>query len=187
MLKIAALTLMILSGCSQSQDTAELQGEVKELRSEVAALRAETKDLRKATEKSAERELSRIEEALENTPRLLPAANGYTVVESDIGHLAMRIVDVQPFGAGSRVTLEIGNTTAATLTGVSAELRWGSMDKDNKPVARASKSRSIRLDDALPAGKWTRTSVVLEGVSPADFGYLEVSEVQHSSVQLRRK
>lgn len=117
---------------------------------------------------------------------LTPGDEGYSVIRSDIGHLTVALQDIKPYANGSKVTLRLGNATAATINGINAKLEWGSVDGNGGALNETAKSRDVKFAETLNAGSWTSVNVVLDGVPPAELGFVRVRDVGHSAIRLSK-
>lgn len=118
---------------------------------------------------------------------LTPGSTGYTTVKSDLGTITVSLEDITSYANGSKVELRFGNTTAATINGFSALLEWGSMDANGYPDNTASKNREVNFSQSLKSGAWTKAKVVLEGIPPADLGYIRVKNLNHTGISLQAR
>jgi len=99
--------------------------------------------------------------------------------------------DVSSYVDGVRVRLHIGNLTTATVNGGTFQVKWGlrepPMDNDYATKFREWKKslreKSVDFSDTLRAGTWNNVTLVLPGLAPAQFGYLELS-MTTSSISL---
>ena len=170
----AALTLLLLLvSCGHDSKVTDLQSRVITLQEEVKGLKQQMS-------------LNDMFKDLESIAYLTPGTDGYALIKSDIGMLTVSLENIQPYANGSKVTLKFGNLTAATIDGLKAKLEWGSLDKKGMPNNQDAKSREIRFKESLPSGTWTNDNVVLEGIPPADLGFVRLREVGHTGVKLRR-
>ena len=69
--------------------------------------------------------------------------------------VTVNLADVQRSANGSRVALEIGNTTAVTLNGVKANIEWGSVDQNGFPVDSTRRDWDCEVLAPLPCDGWT--------------------------------
>jgi hypothetical protein len=107
-------------------------------------------------------------------------------VKSDLGVLTVSIANIAPYANGSKVTLQFGNLSAATIDGLKAKLEWGSVDKNGRPNNENAKSRDVSFNEPLMSGSWTNSNIVLEGVPPQALGFIRLRDVGHHGVKLRR-
>jgi hypothetical protein len=117
------------------------------------------------------------------TVQIRPGDEGYAALRIDLGTLLVNVGEVRADGAGSLVTLNFGNLTAARIQGLVATLEWGRIDDIGQPAEGAS--REVRFDTSLAPGTWTAAAVRLDGVPPAQVGYLRLKSVRHRAVQLQ--
>jgi hypothetical protein len=136
--------------------------------------------------KSVEERLAKVEQAAEarKVITLKPGAGGYSMIEGDMGRIAVAIANVEPYANGSRVTLDFGNPTAARLSGVKAKIEWGSNDAKGLPMAVNSQSMTFTAPEPLPAGSWKQFPVDLAGVPPTSLGWVRISTFDSGTVDL---
>jgi len=171
-LVISPVFLMI--NCSQgSRELADTNKKIQELRTEVDELKRQA-------------EWEKLIDGFEGVAYLTPGANGYTVVKTDMGTLAVSLDDVKPYANGSKVTLRFGNVTSATLAGLKAKIEWGGVDKKGRPLNEEAKSRDVQFKESLLPGAWTNTNIVLEGASPSELGFIRIRDIQNNEIRLIR-
>jgi len=173
--------LMVATSCDDAGDEtrdAALSKQLIELKTEVDGLRRDVETLRQ--ESATTDAMKRLEEVA----YLTPGAEGYSLVTTDLGRMTVSLADVQPYANGSRVKLNFGNLTSATITGAKATLEWGSVDEKGMPQTASTRSREIRFTESLRAGAWTYVPVVLEGVPPSELGFVRIKEVGHTGILL---
>ncbi len=168
---------LLLAGCNQGVTNAQLDEQkkiVQELQTKIDKLEAKLffSDTVKDWDKVA---------------YLTPGADGYSVVKFDLGYLTIALDDIKPYANGSKVTLRFGNTLSSTITGLTATLEWGKVDKNGLPDNETTKSREVKFKESLRSGAWTQANVVLEGVLPTELGYVRVSKLDHTGIVLDRR
>jgi hypothetical protein len=109
---------------------------------------------------------------------------GYSIVPSSFGNLTAQMTNVDSQGSGSRVSLRIGNPSGATLSNVKIYASWGKLDEKGSPIRPAISESEFRLSKDIPAGTWTNHTVVIDGIKPADLGYLHISTLSSDSIKL---
>ena len=169
--------MSLLCGACDQGKLASLEGRLAKAEEELDTLRQEYDDYRSSR---AWREMLEESRAV---AYLTPGSEGYSVIQSDLGLLTVSLADVRPYANGSRVTLQFGNLTSATISGMKANVEWGAVDERGLP-AGDQKSREVKISKSLRGGAWTKTSVVLEGTQPAELGFVRVRDLTHSSINL---
>ncbi len=124
--------------------------------------------------------------SFDSTAYLTPGSEGYQIVLSDLGKLTVSLEDVQPYANGSRIRLQIGNLTNATINGAKTRLEWGSVDARGFTVDSTTRSREVKFDRPLRPGRWNIISVVLDAVPPAQLGFVRIGNVLHEGIELLR-
>lgn len=165
--------VLLVTGCDQGAKVAALENKVASLENELA-------DLKQTIE------FNQIVNGLDKVAYLTPGSDGYNLVHSDLGVLTVSIDNIVPYANGSKITLQFGNLSAATIDGLKAKLEWGSVDKNGMADNKNAKSRDVSFKESLISGGWTSSDVVLEGVPPQELGFVRLKDVSHSGVRLRR-
>lgn len=170
---IAIIFLFVLSGCDQGSRVTALENKVATLETELTSLKKKIG-------------LQEMISDWDKVAYLTPGAEGYSLIKSDLGNLTVSIANVRPYANGSKITLQFGNLTAATIDGLKTKLEWGPVDKEGIPKNAEAKSRDVVFNEPLISGSWTNSDVVLEGIPPTDLGFVRLRDVGHRGVKLRR-
>jgi hypothetical protein len=118
-----------------------------------------------------------------NTAYLPTGSSGFEVLQLPIGNLACSIEDVREYANNSKLTLSIGNPSFAGIIGFEATLRYGPLN-DGKIDSEKQKTQKLKILAPLEAGKWFHQEVILEGIKPAELGYLIITDVETSGIRL---
>ncbi|MWV55308.1 DUF3251 domain-containing protein [Chlorobium phaeovibrioides] len=172
----AVFGALLLAGCDQSS-------KVKTLETKVASLEKELADLKQTIELN---QFNQMLSGFDKVAYLTPGSDGYSLVKSDLGVLTVSIANIAPYANGSKVTLQFGNLSAATIDGLKAKLEWGAVDKNGMPNNENAKSRDVSFNESLISGSWTNSNVVLEGVPPQELGFVRLRDINHRGIKLRR-
>jgi outer membrane murein-binding lipoprotein Lpp len=164
---------ILLTGCDQRSKVTALEVKVTTLETELTNLKQKI-------------EMQEMVSDWDKVAYLTPGAEGYSLIKSDLGNLTVSIVNVRPYANGSKITLQFGNLTAATIDGLKTKLEWGPVDKEGRPKNAEAKSRDVIFNEPLISGSWTNSDVVLEGIPPIDLGFVRLRDVGHRGVKLRR-
>jgi hypothetical protein len=116
---------------------------------------------------------------------LKPGDQGYSTVRYDLGVMTARLEDIKPYANGSKVSIMLGNPSAARINGLKARVEWGAVDKDGFPRNDTGKARQVSFPETLSPGTWTKVEVVLDGFPPAELGFVRLREVGHGGIGLR--
>lgn len=170
----AILAWILVLGCDS---TADLRTERDLLYARLDSLSARIDSL------AMEMRFAKMEDSWNRIAFLKPGTDGYAIVRTEIGNLTMSLEDVTPYANGSRVVLRVGNTTSAVLTGVKATVEWGSVDSTGVPSGTPH-SKEVTLTETLAAGSWNNLRVVLDGLPPADLGYVRVRDITSRGMRL---
>lgn len=170
----------LLVGCSEQSGLtkANLQKQIDGLTFQIEELKTQL------NAQKLDRSLNELREELSKFAYLTPGADGYSLVTYDLGVLTVKIKDVQPYASGSRVTLQFGNPLSSTVTGLKLSIDWGKVSSDGVAQSQTQKTKQLTLTQELNGGAWTSIPVVLDGLPPADLGFVRVHDVEHSSVRL---
>jgi hypothetical protein len=116
---------------------------------------------------------------------LTPGAEGYSTVSFDLGVLTVKLEDVKPYANGSKVTLRFGNVLSSAIDGLTATIDWGKVNEKGVADNSSAKSKEMTFNQTLPEGAWTSIPIVLEGIPPAELGFVRVSKIHHTGIRLR--
>jgi hypothetical protein len=178
---LVLLFCFLLSACDQipNSDAAlkrrldDTENKLTELQSAVAQLKGskEWEDLVKDSDKVA---------------YLTPGAEGYSVVGFDLGVLTTQLADIRPYANGSKVTLRFGNVLSSAVDGLTATIDWGRVNDKGIPDNNSAKSKEMTFNQTLQGGAWTEIPVVLEGIPPAELGFVRVTKIHHTGIRLQQ-
>lgn len=171
---------ILLAGCSNGRAADEATGRAA---AELAALKRRVDSLQ---QRIASLEIDKWLAATDKIAYLTPGSDGYSVVRSDLGYLTVALNDIAPYANGSRITLQFGNPTSATINGAKAKLDWGRVTTEGITDNVSARSREITFTESLRSGSWTNVRVVLEGVPPQELGFVRVKDVEHTGIRLSR-
>jgi hypothetical protein len=180
-LVIPCLPALCLVAC-QSQDPRipAFQQKVEALTKTVETLTADLETLKQ------ERELDKNVLETEGDAYLTPGSEGYSLFHIDLGQLTVNLQDVRPYANGSKILLQFGNPTSATIEGLKVTLEWGRVDAKGRPVWATAKSREISFNTSLAPGAFTNVPVTLEAVPPSELGFVQLHKATHRGIGLRR-
>jgi hypothetical protein len=100
-----------------------------------------------------------------------------------IGSFAVSVQDVQTFGDGVRIRLNLGNPSSAIVSGVELRLKYGprapamsdpNFGQEYSTWLEGLQSKNQELMTDLRPGSWNPISVTLPRIDAKNFGYLEV-------------
>jgi hypothetical protein len=114
---------------------------------------------------------------------LKPTEQSFQRLRTDIGMMAISIASVSEYANGSRLVLNIGNPTAATLQGLTAKVEWGRADQNGAPVGQTFSQDAIFVED-LPGGAWRKLEITLSDVPPKELAYIRVKDLGFKSISL---
>lgn len=178
-LKFLAVAIPLIAGCSQESKMRALEEQVAVLEKKLIA---SEKSIEKIEQRNNTNELVT---KIERIAYLTPSSSGYAIVKMDLGNLTVSFANVSGYANGSKVKLQFGNLTSATIEGLKATLEWGAVDEEGKPKNSEAKSREIVFNESLSPGAWNNAEVVLDGVPPASLGFIRVKNLSHRAIRLR--
>lgn len=182
---VSCLMAALLVACTPPNASVERRVAAAERR--VASAEAEIKKFKAELQSiRATQNVDSILEKMERTAFLTPGDEGYSVVRSDLGVLTIALENVEPYANGSRVTFSIGNPLSSAINGFSAKIEWGKVDERGLAVEETVRSKKVTLSQPLRAGSWNYSAFVLDGVPPEQLGFVRVSELHHTGIQLSR-
>ena len=157
---------------------------------EIAAIRQELDELKAQVEelktKQNQDDLDRLFKDFDRIAFLQPGDTGYSTVRYDLGVLTVQLADVTPYANGSKVSLRFGNPLASTINGLKATIEWGHTSENGSPDNATAKSKSFTFSESLRSGAWTTVPVVLDGIPPAELGFVRVKNVAHTGILLAK-
>lgn len=172
--------LLTLNACEQNAQNPEAIVKLTELETKITTLESELSNIKEKLE------FQQVVNGLDKEAYLTPGSEGYSLIKTDLGNLTVSLVNVLPYANGSKITLQFGNLTSATIDGLKIKLEWGPVDKEGLPINEKTKSRDVVFNESLISGNWTNSDVVLEGIPPTDLGFVKLQNVTHRGVRLRR-
>ncbi len=207
----ASINLLKESLESSKKDVASLKLEISELKKQsdgikqqdVTSLKFEISELKNQTEEIKKLVNSKVgvgSDTFLNIYKRLWAIEQYNSVSFDPsgqksyqrldtnnGTFLILLDNVTPYLDGFKVTLSIGNPSAATYSGLKLNVSWGKrfpvyeenkIDEymKNSEIANAStKEKVISLTDSLQPGSWNKVTLVISPASAKEFGRLGVT------------
>lgn len=161
--------LAMLGGCqSGSASPPDYGSDIEELKSRVDGL-----------EQFREMQISESRKLV----MLKPSEKGFGALATDIGTVAVAIKDVKPYADGTRLILQIGNPTSATITSFSADFEWGSAGDENS--GKHADSREFKRP--LESGSWNILQLDFAEVPPTKFGFVTIYNFVPRSITLTNR
>ena len=170
------LSILFLVGFTEDERINKLSLELESTQKQVI-------DLEKIVEEIREKDLH---ESLETIAFLTPGSGKYSIIKFDLGVLTVSIVNVVPYANGTKLTLRFGNTLASTINGLKCKIEYGKVDDKGVVLNETAKSKEVTFKEPLHPGRWTNVTVVLDGMPPAELGFVSVREVSHTGITLKR-
>lgn len=184
---IIYLSFLLLSGCYQDNETSALKTELNDARVQVNELQDKLDKLEKHVEENQNKyALDQLLAGLDGIAYLTPGSDGYSVVSFDLGKLTVSLNDIQPYANGSKVILRFGNPLATTINGLNMTVDWGQVNQKGDVIDDTTKSKSVTLNESLYPARWTTVSLVLDGITPSQLGFVRLKELHHSGISLSR-
>lgn len=196
---IAMLLVLGVSGSNAQTKAAihpsaddSLRKEVASLKQQVATLAIRLTSLESdlATYKSTQefdKELSKRDSVM------LDPSNpqGYSRLDTANGWFLISLKSAEVYLDGYKLTLNIGNPSSATYTGLKIKTKWNSSydwthysESSFKVWQAAMRSKDDDLTDALQPGAWNSVEIILPQTKPTELSYVQVS-IETNTVSLR--
>lgn len=118
---------------------------------------------------------------------LKPDDEGYSLLHTDLGIIAVSLVDIVAYADGCKVKLSLGNTLSTDISGLNGKFTWSKILDNGKYDFVNAKSKDVTFTQTLKAGSWTTVTVILSGVQPSEFGFLKLSEFSHTGIKLLKQ
>jgi hypothetical protein len=121
-----------------------------------------------------------------------PTDEGFHRIDSDVASFAVSIGNLQPYGDGSKLTVKIGNPSAATFSNSKLNVKYGPRYPDVDDPKFAEKfaefeskvrTKEIVLTKNVAGGSWNPNQIILPGIKPDALGYVEIS-IQTGAIHL---
>ena len=112
-----------------------------------------------------------------------PTEDSFQRIDSDIASFAVSLANLQPYGDGSRITIKVGNPSAASFQNVKLNVKYGPRWPDISDPKFAEKyaeveaqvrTKEITLTKKVAAGSWNPNPIVLPGLKPDVLGFVEI-------------
>jgi len=194
--KVVFLMFLIfpIFGCSYDKKMDDIESKIIELEKKLASSTAEISNLKTKINEIESKNISlestlKLNDILKDMDKfayLTPGGTGYSTIRFDLGVLTVDLADIKPYANGSKITLNFGNTLSSSVDGLKGTFEWGKVDEKGYPLNEQAKSKEITFSEVLVAGSWTQVSVVLDGVPPAEFGFLRLKDFSHTGIRLRK-
>ena len=113
------------------------------------------------------------------------SSKAFQMLDSTSGFFLVSVVDVTQYLNGYKLTLNIGNPTAATYQGFTLKIKWGRKWKEGEwdsyeDWKKSLKEKSEFHTTVLKPGYWNQVEFIVTPSSPEELGYLELSIVTHT-------
>lgn len=176
---VGAMTLVFfVAGCDAPKEKPAFDPRVDAVVKRIEVLE------KTVAEASQQDEWQKVLRGMEGVAYLTPGSQGFAAIKSNLGILTISMENVVAYANGSRITLSVGNPTAASLEGMKAKIEWGKVDNADIAINASVKSKDVQFVESFRPGSWTKTDVILEGIPPADLGFVRVRDIELSSIKL---
>lgn len=129
-----------------------------------------------------------------------PSQSSFQRIDAVIGTFAISIQDVKSHADGVKVRLHVGNLTSATFNGgvfkarygpripslYSKDPKWSRFIEQYDKIKDRFREKEVPFTVDLQPGVWNELNISLPGISPQDFGYLELS-LETNTISLVKK
>lgn len=123
-------------------------------------------------------------EAADPSAVLKLSNKGFSVIPTDVGRLTLEMKKTEAVGAGTKVTLTIGNPTSAKITEMELFGWWSKVSPAGEIQEPVTFPSPLKIDEDCRPGSWCKGTVILDGVKPADLGALGITSIAISSMTL---
>lgn len=168
------LTLLAVGGCDQND--AAYRAEIESLEARIESLEE------RVTSNHAEFIRFRLKRTL--PVLLLQSDSGYSVLQNESGSLTLRWLNVAASGQGSKVTLQVGNLSSATITRLEFSGSWGEVDENGNPELNGAKDFEAATTQGIKPGIWNTISFVVDGAEPEKLGFLNIKSAEAARISL---
>jgi hypothetical protein len=112
-----------------------------------------------------------------------PADEGFQRIDSNVASFAVSIGNLQPYGDGSKLTVKIGNPSAATFSNAKLHVKYGPRYPEIENPKFAEKfaevdskvrTKEIALIKEIVGASWNPNQIILPGVKPDTLGYVQI-------------
>lgn len=171
----ATLAAVCLTGCDQQSSAAD-KLDVDILKTRVNTLQQQL--------------LNSDSERIKLRTAAMPAAilrlsdDGFSILHTDLGNITVQMTASTPAGAGTRVSLRVGNPLGAAITKLGVSGSWGPLDADGKPVMEDEHAFSTVTVEPIASGRWSLTSILIEGAKPDKVGFVLLEDATAKSIEL---
>lgn len=113
-----------------------------------------------------------------------PSQATFQRIDTDDISFAVSISDISQFGDSTRVKLDLGNLSSASVASATLHLTYGPRAPDSNDAwvewQNNLKKKDVDTTAILAPGSWNPTVVVLPGMEAKKFGYLMVAMDVHT-------
>ena len=164
----------VSSSSEQTKAIAGLKKQVETLTAKVAALESQ--------KESMLYRIFMLESSQNREIELDLSSRQYQRLDSSNGMFLVSVQNAATYLDGYKVTLDIGNTSAARFKGFTLKVKWGKKydyaNFDAASYARWSKemqTKDISFAEELRPGAWNRVEVILSSTAADQLGYFVVA------------
>lgn len=127
--------------------------------------------------------------SLEKRPAYLNDSGNYGIARTAHGPVLLAVEKVQPYLDGYKVTLSVGNITAANYTGAAFDVSWGlPLDLKKYTAEEYSKSQKIKIFSSIVnfnSGSYTYVDATLTPAKPEEIKEITVG-IEFNRISLRK-
>ncbi len=180
-------------GTPQTQQLAVVPADVAALRKQIADLSKRLDGYEQLLDGVAETSSDSYLKAIDlrhETATLSPTSlSKYSRVDSEQASFLAVLENVEPYLAGFRLTVKIGNLSAADFPGFSLHGTWGpKFDKTKGTTEQwvtAQRTNDFSFTNTLRSGAWNRIEIILPNTDSAHFDYITLG-ITTNTVELNR-
>jgi hypothetical protein len=119
-----------------------------------------------------------------NVAQLTPTDKGYSFLPTNAGPITVEVIEVAPYANGTRVKLRLGNLTNASISKMTAHLRWGASKDGETFSGQPREELRHSFNEILPPGSFHTEVLDLAGVPSSQLGLIEFSYPSVESIRL---
>lgn len=95
-----------------------------------------------------------------------PTSDEFQRVDTTFGSFAVSIENVVAYGDGTKLTINVGNPSAATYDGAKLTIEYRRKFDPENPKEELSRQKEHALLKPIKAGSWNPNTVILPGFKP---------------------
>ena len=168
-LAIATVSCLVSAACKNDSSEDSVQNaRIQTLEAKIARLEDDNLSLRIKSNKSI---------------FLMKSDSGFSSMPTDVGNLNFEMIDASQDGAGTRISMRVGNPTTATIKSFEITGSWSSIDKDGNPIGTPHNFVG-KTSEQIVSGRWSVIHFDIAGAKPEDIGQITINEAVPKTISL---